>query len=143
MVRIERGQRRLLRRAHRKVSGRQGHLDAERAALSDLSRELDRPLKRSIRGQQDFLDSVDPICIRGGPMVARCWCSGAKARPEELRTALQGRIMERHRFLLRPHLRQVAALDVAIGEIDAEVTMISTLAVTRFACRGQSRASVT
>ena len=46
---------------------------------------------------------------------------GVKAPPEKLRAALQGRITERHRFLLRLHLPQVDALDAAIAEIDAEV----------------------
>jgi transposase len=46
---------------------------------------------------------------------------GVKAPPEKLRAALQGRVTERHRFLLRLHLRQVDALGAAIGEIDAEV----------------------
>ena len=47
---------------------------------------------------------------------------GVKAPPERLRAALQGRITERHRFLLRLHLRHVDALDTAIAEIDAEVS---------------------
>ena len=46
---------------------------------------------------------------------------GVKAPPEKLRAALQGRVTERHRFLLRLHLRHVDALDAAIAEIDAEV----------------------
>jgi transposase len=46
---------------------------------------------------------------------------GVKAPPEKLRAALQGRLTQRHRFLLRLHLRQVDALDAAITEIDAEV----------------------
>jgi transposase len=46
---------------------------------------------------------------------------GVKASPEKLRAAFQGRITQRHRFLLRLHLRQVDALDAAIAEIDAEV----------------------
>jgi len=46
---------------------------------------------------------------------------GVKAPPEKLRAALQGRITERHRFLLRLHLSQFDALDTAITEIDAEV----------------------
>jgi transposase len=46
---------------------------------------------------------------------------GVKASAEKLRAALQGRITQRHRFLLRLHLRQVDALDAAIAEIDAEV----------------------
>ena len=46
---------------------------------------------------------------------------GVKAPPERLRTALQGRVTERHRFLLRLHLRHIDALDTAIAESDAEV----------------------
>ncbi len=46
---------------------------------------------------------------------------GVKAPPERLRAALQGRVTERHRFLLRLHLRQFDALDAAMAEIDAEV----------------------
>lgn len=46
---------------------------------------------------------------------------GVKAPPDKLRAALQGRVTEQHRFLLRLHLRQVDALAVAIVEIDAEV----------------------
>jgi transposase len=46
---------------------------------------------------------------------------GVKAPPEKLRASLQGRITDRHRFLLRLHLRQIDALDDAIAEIDAEV----------------------
>ena len=46
---------------------------------------------------------------------------GVKAPAEKLRAALQGRVTDRHRFLLRLHLRQVDALDAAIAEIDAEV----------------------
>jgi transposase len=46
---------------------------------------------------------------------------GVKATPEKLRAALTGRPADRHRFLLRLHLRQVDALDAAIAEIDQEV----------------------
>jgi transposase len=46
---------------------------------------------------------------------------GVKAPPERLRAALTGRITDRHRFLLRLHLRQFDALAAAIAEIDAEV----------------------
>jgi transposase len=45
----------------------------------------------------------------------------AKTPPEKLRAALQGRITQRHRFLLQLHLRQIDALNTAISEIDAEV----------------------
>jgi transposase len=46
---------------------------------------------------------------------------GVKASPEKLRAALHGRVTERHRFLLRLHLRQGEALDAAIADIDAAV----------------------
>ena len=44
-----------------------------------------------------------------------------KAAPEKLRAALTGRLTQRHRFLLRLHLRQIDALAAAIAEVDREV----------------------
>jgi transposase len=44
-----------------------------------------------------------------------------KAPRERVEEALRGRVTSRHRFLLRLHLRQIDALEVAIGEIDQEV----------------------
>jgi transposase len=46
---------------------------------------------------------------------------GVKAPPERVHAALQGRITSHHRFLLRLHLRQIEAIEAAIGEIDVEV----------------------
>lgn len=46
---------------------------------------------------------------------------GVKAAPEKIVAALTGRVTDRHRFLLRLHLRQIDALDDALREIDAEV----------------------
>jgi len=57
----------------------------------------------------------DPDALLG--LVRR----GVKASPDTLRAALTGRVSERHRFLLRLHLRQIEALDGAIAEIDREV----------------------
>ncbi len=44
-----------------------------------------------------------------------------KAPRDKVRAALCGRITERHRFLLRLHLRQIDALNDAVAEIDQEV----------------------
>ncbi|MBV8121041.1 MAG: IS110 family transposase [Alphaproteobacteria bacterium] len=44
-----------------------------------------------------------------------------KATPAELEAALRGRITRHHRFLLRLHLKQIDAIDAAIGDIDQEV----------------------
>ena len=46
---------------------------------------------------------------------------GVKAPAEKVKAALQGRVTERHRFLLRLHLCQIDALDAAITDIDKEV----------------------
>ena len=46
---------------------------------------------------------------------------GVKAPPEKIRAALTGRMTDRHRFLLRLHLRQIDALDAALADIDKEV----------------------
>jgi len=44
-----------------------------------------------------------------------------KAPPEKLAEALRGRVTPHHRFPLRLHLRQVDALEAAVGDIDREV----------------------
>ena len=44
-----------------------------------------------------------------------------KAPPERLAEALRGRVTPNHRFLLRLHLRQIDALEAAVGDIDREV----------------------
>jgi transposase len=46
---------------------------------------------------------------------------GVKAPPAKILAALTGRVTDRHRFLLRLHLRQIDALDDALADIDAEV----------------------
>jgi transposase len=44
-----------------------------------------------------------------------------KAKPDELREVLHGRLTDTHRFLLRTHLKQWDALDAAIVAIDRQV----------------------
>jgi transposase len=46
---------------------------------------------------------------------------GVKAPREKILAALAGRVTDRHRFLLRLHLRQIDALDEAVADIDREV----------------------
>ena len=46
---------------------------------------------------------------------------GLKSPKDKLRAALDGRVKPHHRFLLRLHLSQIDALDVAIAAIDQEV----------------------
>lgn len=46
---------------------------------------------------------------------------GDKTPREKIRAALEGRVTDHHRFLLRLHLCQIEALDAAIAKIDEEV----------------------
>ena len=46
---------------------------------------------------------------------------GVKAPREKILAGLAGRVTERHRFLLRLHLRQIDVLDEAVADIDREV----------------------
>jgi hypothetical protein len=57
----------------------------------------------------------DPDALLG--LVQR----GIKASPERLRAALQGRVTERHRFLLQLHLRHVDALAATLTEVDRDL----------------------
>ncbi len=68
---------------------------------------------------------------------------GVKATPEKLRAALMGRITERHRFLLRLHLRQFDALAAAMAEIEEKVDRDLDPYRQRSACCGPFPASMT
>jgi transposase len=104
-----------------------------------LVREQSRHILRIQKTLEDAnikLDSVitDIIGVSGRKMIealiagqsdpaklARLADRRVKASQESLRDALRGRVTRRHRFLLRLHLDQIDALDVAIGKIDQEV----------------------
>jgi transposase len=49
-----------------------------------------------------------------------------KASPQELREALHGRVTDHHRFLLHLHLQHIEFADVAIQDIDRNVTALIT-----------------
>ena len=80
------------------------------SVLSDILGVSGRAILEALSGGE-----CDPDALLG--LVRR----GVKASPDTLRAALTGRVSERHRFLLRLHLRQIEALDGAIAEIDREV----------------------
>jgi transposase len=104
-----------------------------------LVREQSRHILRIQKTLEDAnikLDSVitDIMGVSGRKMIealiagqsdsaklARLADRRVKASQESLRDALRGRVTRRHRFLLRLHLDQIDALDVAIGKIDQEV----------------------
>ena len=80
------------------------------SVLTDILGVSGRAIREALIGGE-----CDPDALLG--LVRR----GVKASPDTLRAALTGRVSERHRFLLRLHLRQIEALDGAIAEIDREV----------------------
>lgn len=47
-----------------------------------------------------------------------------KATPEHLLEGLRGIVTEHHRFLLRLHLRQVTALQAAVGDVEAQISRL-------------------
>lgn len=53
--------------------------------------------------------------------LARLKRKGIRASEEQLRDALQGRLREHHRLLLRLHLEQIDVLEQAISELDARM----------------------
>jgi transposase len=104
-----------------------------------LSREKTSHILRIQKTLEDAnikLDSVitDVMGVSGRKMIealiagqsdpaklARLADHRVRASQETLREALRGRVTRHHRFLLRLHLTQIDALDVAIAKIDREV----------------------
>lgn len=54
-------------------------------------------------------------------VLAQLKRKGIRASEEQLRDALQGRLLEHHRLLLRLHLEQVDALELAITELETRM----------------------
>ena len=80
------------------------------AVISDILGVSGRAMIEALIGGE-----VDPV------KLAELAHRRIKASPDKLRAALQGRVTEHHRFLLRLHLRQIDALGALISEIDTEV----------------------
>jgi transposase len=80
------------------------------SVLSDLQGESGRAILRAIAAGED-----DPhrLASLAHPRV--------KAAPQEIVEALEGRVREHHRFMLRLHLDQIDALDRVIGAVDARI----------------------
>ncbi len=110
------------RRRHNPDSGQQAsHVQRIQKTLEDANLKLGSVLTQimGMSGRailQALIDGKrDPDKLLA--LVRR----GVKAPPDKLRAALQGRVTERHRFLLRLHLRQVDALAATIAEVDRDL----------------------
>jgi transposase len=114
-------QRGLLRTRKQLVRERASHVQRLQRTLEDANIKLDSVISDvmgvSGRAMIEALiaGQTDPEVLAG--LAHR----RLKVLPETLREALQGRVTRHHRFLLALHLKQIDALDTALGEIDAEV----------------------
>jgi transposase len=111
----------LLRTRKQLVRERAGHVQRLQKTLEDANLKLASVLT-DIMGASGRAILEALIDGETGPdrllaLVRR----GVKTEPARLRAAPTGRLTDRHRFLLRLHLRQIDALDAAIAEIDREV----------------------
>lgn len=111
----------LLRTRKQLVREQAGHVQRIQKTLEDANLKLASVLTRimGVSGRAILEALIDGE--RDPEKLLTLVQRGVKAPPEKLRAALQGRVTERHRFLLRLHLRQVDALDAAVAETDTEV----------------------
>lgn len=111
----------LLRTRKQLVREQASHVQRMQKTLEDANLKLSSVLT-NIMGKSGR--AIIEALIAGNTEPDHLLClvqRGVKAAPEKIMAALTGRITDRHRFLLRLHLRQIDALDDALSEIDAEV----------------------
>src|SRR6202040_3338254 len=110
-------------------------LRTRKQLVRECSRHIQR-LQKTLEDANIKLDSVisDIVGLSGRRMIealiageteperlAQLAHRRIKAPPEALCEALRGRVTRHHRFLLRLHLKQIDAVNVAIDDIDQEV----------------------
>jgi len=111
----------LLRTRKQLVREQASHVQRMQKTLEDANLKLSSVLT-DIMGKSGR--AIIEALIAGNTEPEHLLClvqRGVKAAPEKIVAALTGRVTDRHRFLLRLHLRQIDALDDALSEIDAEV----------------------
>ena len=113
--------RNLLRTRKQLVRERSSHVQRLQKTLEDANIKLDSVVTDIIgmTGRAMLAALIDGETDPG--KLAALAHPRIKAPPAQLREALRGRIMKHHRFLLRRHLQQIDAIDIAIAEIDREV----------------------
>jgi transposase len=114
-------QRGLLRTRKQLVRERTSHIQRLQKTLEDANIKLDSVIS-DVTGASGWAMVEALIAGETDPdQLARLAHRRLKASPETLREALRGRVRKHHRFLLRLHQQQIAALDTAICQIDREV----------------------
>jgi transposase len=111
----------LLRTRKQLVRERSSHVQRLQKTLEDANIKLDSAIS-DVMGLSGRAMIEALIAGESDPgALAALAHRRIKASPEDLREALRGRVTKNHRFLLQLHLRQIDALDAAVGEIDQEV----------------------
>jgi transposase len=114
-------QRGLLRTRKQLVRERTSHIQRLQRTLEDANIKLDSVIS-DITGTSGWAMIEALIAGETDPeKLALLAHRRLKASPELLREALRGRVTKHHRFLLRLHQQQIAALETAICQIDREV----------------------
>jgi transposase len=114
-------QRGLLRTRKQLVRERTSHIQRLQRTLEDANIKLDSVISE-VTGKSGWAMIEALIAGETNPeKLAKLAHRRIKASPESLREALRGRVTKHHRFLLRLHQQQIAALDTAICQIDQEV----------------------
>jgi transposase len=111
----------LLRTRKQLVREQSSHIQRIQKTLEDANLKLGSVLTQimGVSGRAILQALIDGEC--DPETLLTLIQRGVKAPPEKLRAALQGRVTERHRFLLRLHLHHVDTLAATIADIDAEV----------------------
>lgn len=111
----------LLRTRKQLVRETSGHVQRLQKTLEDANIKLDSVIS-DVLGVSGRAMIEALIAGESDPTALAALAQrGLKATPERLCAALRGRVTAHHRFLLRLHLQQIAALEQAIAAIDAEV----------------------
>src|SRR6266478_3111329 len=111
----------LLRTRKQLVREKSSHILRVQKTLEDANIKLDSVIT-DVMGMSGRAMIEALIAGESNPAkLARLANYRLKASQENLREALRGRITKHHRFLLRLHLNQIDALDLAIAMIDRQV----------------------
>ena len=111
----------LLRTRKQLVREKTRHTQRIHKTLEDANIKLDAVLSNVLgKSGRAMLDAM--VAGESDPLrLAALAHASVKCPPDKLSEALRGRLTRHHRFLLQLHLRQIDALDAAVGTIDQEV----------------------
>jgi len=111
----------LLRTRKQLLREKASHIQRMQKTLEDANIKLDSVITDLLgKSGRAIIDAL--IAGESNPAKLAALADARIRSPQnKLREALSGRMRRHHRFMLRLHLQQIAALDAAIAELDREV----------------------